>query len=299
MTDRLDIDGLLIDIDGVLTVSWEPIDGAPEALASVRASGIPLRFATNTTTRTRAEVATLLGDAGMPVDADEILTAPAATAAHLRRQHPDARVFLLNTGDLSADLEGIDLVESGPADVVVIGGAGVDFTHQQLNEAFRLILDGAAFVAMHRNVYWRTAAGLELDTGAYVRALEEATGVEPTVLGKPSPDFFAAGVAELGSRHRSGGDGRRRPAQRRARRPTCWASRRAGADGQVPRTGARGERRAARCRHRLVRPPTEAPRHVSVSHPRAVWLVAISRVPGRRVGRPGRRRRRGSARAHR
>jgi len=198
MTDRLDIDGLLIDIDGVLTVSWQPIDGAPEALASVRTSGIPLRFATNTTTRTRAEVATLLGDAGVPVDADEILTAPAATAAHLRRQHPDASVFLLNTGDLSADLEGIDLVESGPADVVVIGGAGVDFTHQQLNEAFRLILDGAAFVAMHRNVYWRTAAGLELDTGAYVRALEEATGVEPTVLGKPSPDFFAAGVAELG-----------------------------------------------------------------------------------------------------
>ena len=192
MADRLEIDGLLIDIDGVLTVSWEPIDGVPEALAAVRTSGIPLRFATNTTTRTRAGVATLLGDAGMPVDVDEILTAPAATAAHLRREHPDARVFLLNTGDLTEDLEGIDLVESGPADVVVIGGAGVDFTHQQLNEAFRLILDGAAFVAMHRNVYWRTAAGLELDTGAYVRALE------PTVLGKPSPDFFAAGVAELG-----------------------------------------------------------------------------------------------------
>ena len=166
MPGRLDIDGLLIDIDGVLTVSWDPIDGVPDALATVRASGLPLRFATNTTTRTRGEVAELLRDAGMPVDVDEILTAPAATAAHLRRAHPGERVFLLNTGDLSADLDGIDLVDHGPADVVVIGGAGVDFTHQQLNEAFRLILDGAAFVAMHRNTYWRTAAGLELDTGA-------------------------------------------------------------------------------------------------------------------------------------
>jgi len=53
-------------------------------------------------------------------------------------------------------------------------------------------------VAMHRNMYWRTSAGLQLDTGAYVRALEEATGVEPVVLGKPSPDFFATGVTELG-----------------------------------------------------------------------------------------------------
>lgn len=131
-------------------MSWEPIDGVPDALDAVR-----------------------------------------------RRHHARARVFLLNTGNLTEDLEGIDLVDSGPADVVVIGGAGVDFTHQQLNEAFRLILDGAAFVAMHRNIYWRTAAGLELDTGAYVRALEEATGVEPVVLGKPSPDFFATGVAEL------------------------------------------------------------------------------------------------------
>jgi HAD superfamily hydrolase (TIGR01458 family) len=198
MPGQLDIDGLLIDIDGVLTVSWEPIDGVPDALASIRASGLPLRFATNTTTRTRGEVADLLRDAGMPVDVDEILTAPAATAAHLRRAHPGERVFLLNTGDLSADLDGIDLVDDGPADVVVIGGAGVEFTHQQLNEAFRLILDGAAFVAMHRNIYWRTAAGLELDTGAYVRALEEATSVEALVLGKPSPDFFATGVAELG-----------------------------------------------------------------------------------------------------
>jgi HAD superfamily hydrolase (TIGR01458 family) len=194
-----DIDGLLIDIDGVLTVSWAPIDGAPDALAAVRRSGLPLRFATNTTTRTRGEVAELLSEAGMATSTDEILTAPAATAAHLRRHHPGARVFLLNTGDLTADLEGITLVDEGPADVVVIGGAGVDFTHEQLNEAFRLILDGAAFVAMHRNIYWRTAAGLELDTGAYVRALEEATGVEPVVLGKPSPDFFATGVAELGA----------------------------------------------------------------------------------------------------
>jgi len=198
MADQLDVDGLLIDIDGVLTVSWVPINGVDDAMASLRSSGIPLRFATNTTTRTRAEVARLLSGAGIPVEVDEILTAPAATAAHLRREHPGARVFLLNTGDLSDDLAGIDLVDSGPADVVVIGSAGVDFTHEQLNEAFRLILDGAAFVAMHRNMYWRTSAGLELDTGAYVRALEEATGVEPVVLGKPSPDFFATGVTELG-----------------------------------------------------------------------------------------------------
>ena len=196
------VDGLLIDIDGVLSVSWEAIDGAPGALAELRDRGLPLRFATNTTTRTRAQVADLLTSAGMAVGADEILTAPVATAAHLRRHHPGARCFVLNSGDLSEDLEGIDVVrgdvDDGPVDVVVVGGAGLNFTHTQLNRAFRHLLDGAAFVAMHRNLYWRTAAGMELDTGAYVAALEESSGLTPVVLGKPSPEFFVACLDELG-----------------------------------------------------------------------------------------------------
>ena len=196
------IEGLLIDIDGVLTVSWEPIDGSPEAMETLRKLGVPLRFATNTTTRSRAEVASLITTAGMPVDPEEILTAPVATAVYLRQHHPGARCFLLNSGDLSEDLEGIDVadhcLDDGPVDVVVIGGAGLNFTHEQLNRAFGHLLQGAAFVAMHRNLYWRTARGMELDTGAYVRALEESSGRTPVVLGKPSSEFFAAGVTDLG-----------------------------------------------------------------------------------------------------
>ena len=145
------IDGLLVDIDGVLSVSWVAIAGAPEALVRVRDLGVPMRFATNTTTRSRAEVAGLLTSAGMTVEPDEILTAPVATAAHLRRHHPGARCFLLNSGDLSADMVGIDVVadgDDGPVDVVVVGGAGLNFTHRQLNRAFGHLLDGAAFVAM-------------------------------------------------------------------------------------------------------------------------------------------------------
>ncbi len=198
VTGRPPIEGLLCDIDGVLVVSWEPLPGAVDALAELRRRGVPLHFATNTTTRSRRRVAEALRRAGFEVADDEILTAPVATAAYLRRHHPGARCFLLASGDLSEDLRGIEIVDDGPADVVVLGGAGMNFTHAQLNRAFRLLLDGAAFVAMHRNLYWRTAEGMELDTGAYVRALEEATGVDAVVVGKPSPAFFAAGVEALG-----------------------------------------------------------------------------------------------------
>lgn len=196
--DGGEVSGLLIDIDGVLTLSWSPIGGAAEALAALRRSGLPLRFATNTTTRTRAEVARRLTELDMSAEPDEILTAPTVTAAYLRSNHPGARCYLLNEGDITADLSGVDLVDHAPADVVVIGGAGPVFTYERLNAAFRLLLDGADFVAMHRNLLWRTIEGFELDSGAYVEALQAASGIEPVVLGKPAAGFFHSAVADLG-----------------------------------------------------------------------------------------------------
>lgn len=191
--------GLLIDIDGVLTVSGEPLAGAVEAFRAVQSSGVPFRLATNTTTRTRASLGESLRGVGFDVDDDLLLTAPVATASHLTENHPGARCFVLSSGDLSGDFAGIDVVPFGePADVVVLGGAGLVYTHEQLNHAFNLLLDGADFVAMHRNLYWRTADGLALDTGAYAMALEAAVGRSPTVIGKPAKAFFAAGVGALG-----------------------------------------------------------------------------------------------------
>jgi HAD superfamily hydrolase (TIGR01458 family) len=191
-------DGLVVDIDGVLTVSWKPIPGAAEALEQLRTMGVALTFATNTTSRTRAEVCAALTEAGMAVDVDEILTAPAATAAHLRSEHAHARVLLVNEGDLRADLQGVELVATPPADVVVLGGAGPAFTYDALNRAFQQLVGGADLVAMHRSLAWRTEAGLQLDSGGFVGALEAAAGKRATVVGKPSPAFFEVSVRSLG-----------------------------------------------------------------------------------------------------
>ncbi|MFE1229769.1 HAD-IIA family hydrolase [Streptomyces sp. NPDC058745] len=190
----------LIDIDGVLTVSWKPLPGAVRALRSLRDRGLPLALVTNNTARTRASIARRLADEGFPVTADDILTAPAATASYLRDHHPGARCLLLNTGDVRDDLDGVTLVgEDDPApEVIVLGGAGDAFAYPALNRVFRLLQDGAHLVAMHRNLYWRTSGGLDLDTGAFLLGLERAARVEAVVTGKPSAAFFAAALARLG-----------------------------------------------------------------------------------------------------
>ncbi|MGA6870511.1 HAD-IIA family hydrolase [Streptomyces pratensis] len=198
------IGAVLIDIDGVLTVSWEPLPGAVEAMEALRAAEVPLALVTNTTSRTRAAIARRLADSGFPVGPDDILTAPGVTAAHLRERHPGARCLLINTGDVRGDLSGVPLVEEEDGegavpDVVVLGGAGAAFTYAALNRAFHLVQQGAVLVAMHRNLYWRTADGLDLDSGAFLLGLERAARTEAVVTGKPSGAFFAAALAHLGA----------------------------------------------------------------------------------------------------
>jgi len=198
----LDIQGLLIDIDGVLHVAMRPIPGAAAALRTLRAHGVPFRLLTNTTVFSRASLAAALEDGGFHVAPEELLTAARASAAYISRRWPGARCFLIAKGDVAVEFQaaGLHLVPDeapGPVDVVVIGGAEERLTYERLNRAYRLLLDGAKLVAMHRNRSWRTAAGMTLDSGPFVGALEEASGVRAIVVGKPAAAFFRQGLAAL------------------------------------------------------------------------------------------------------
>jgi HAD superfamily hydrolase (TIGR01458 family) len=192
------IDGVLLDIDGVLVVSWDQIPGAAETVGWLRAQGMPFRLITNTTTHSRHGLASVLRDAGIDVEGEDVVTAVVMTGSYLRSHHPGAKVFLLSDGDPTDDLPGVELVEDG-ADVVVIGGAGTDFSYERLNRAFGMLMAGAVLVGMHRNMYWRTKKGLQLDGGAFIAGLEEATGRKAVVCGKPSPTFFHEAVGMVGT----------------------------------------------------------------------------------------------------
>ena len=194
------IRAVLIDIDGVLTVSWKPLPGAVAALQRLRAAAFPLALVTNTTSRTRASIASALAEAGFPVSVGDILTAPVLAAAYLRDHYPGARCLLLSSGDIGRDLAGLTLVREDdpvPVDVVLVGGAGPEFSYYALNQAFGHLQRGARLVAMHRGLYWRTSEGLQLDAGAFVVGLEQAAATEAEVVGKPAAAFFATALAHL------------------------------------------------------------------------------------------------------
>ena len=181
--------GILLDIDGVLHISMRPIPGAVQTLAWLTQHGYRTCFVTNTTTFARSTLAQRLQEIGLPIPEEHLVTAPVATANYIRQHYPAKRCWLLTKGDTTADFAGIELVESD-ADVVVIGGAEELLSYENMNRAFRMLMNGAQLLAMHTNVYWRTSQGLQLDSGPFVRALELATGKQATILGKPNRAFF-------------------------------------------------------------------------------------------------------------
>lgn len=183
---------VLIDLAGVLHTGDTALPGAVAALARLRASGLPLRFLTNTTRSPSATVIGKLQAMGFEIHPSEVQTAVLATRklVELRGLKPHYLVH--------PDIAG----EIGPShptpDAVILGDAGPYFSYAALNAAFRLLMDGLPLLAMARNRYFMEADGLSLDMGAYVTGLEYSTGKAAEIIGKPARPFFEAALADLG-----------------------------------------------------------------------------------------------------
>jgi HAD superfamily hydrolase (TIGR01458 family) len=169
-----------------------------EAVARLRADGHRLRFVTNNSTRSRARLAEELRAMGFELGDEELQTTPVAAAERLAGR----RVYALVMSGIVEDLKGVELVGE-EADAVLLGGCDETtepnqvFSHMNLARAFSEIQGGAELLCLHKNPWWQTARGPMLDGGAFVAALEYATGIEATVIGKPSASCLASALAAL------------------------------------------------------------------------------------------------------
>ena len=201
------IGGVLFDIDGVLVTSWKPIPGAAAALRVLADNQVARSYLTNTTTRTRQQIASALCATGMDVRPDEVITAAVLTADYVRANFPDARCFLVNNGQIADDMPGIDIIDSviyddgvvpDTPDVILMGGAGPEYSHVTLSRVYEWMAQGVPVVAMHRSTAWTTSEGLRIDTGMYLIGMEQTSGRKVTAVGKPAPAGFLAAAVRLG-----------------------------------------------------------------------------------------------------
>jgi HAD superfamily hydrolase (TIGR01458 family) len=190
------VEGLLLDLSGVIYVQDEAVPGAAEALERLRADGVPIRLVTNTTMRPRRTILERLERLGLEADPAELIT-PATLARRRCEEAGYDSVALVVLDELLEDLEGLE--EKGDSvDAVIVGDLGEKWDYEVLNGAFRWLMGGAELIALQKNRYWETSHGLSLDAGPFVASLEYATGREAEVMGKPSAAFFELALGELG-----------------------------------------------------------------------------------------------------
>jgi len=194
------IQSLIIDMDGVLYRGNQAIPGTAGFLEFLRGRGIRFVLATNNSTRTPEQYAVRLAGMGVTVYPDEVLTSAQATAGYLTGiARPGAPVFVVGMDGLWAALRqaGFRLVEEGAEYVVV----GMDFQvcYERLAQATLQIRAGARFIGTNPDKTFPSERGIVPGAGALLAFLEAATGVTPTVIGKPEAVLIEQALARLGT----------------------------------------------------------------------------------------------------
>ena len=190
-------DAFLVDMDGVVHVGESAVPGSVEAVRDLRDRGKTVRFVTNNSRASREELVEALRGFGVEADPTDVVSAAWATAEFLAERGVEA-VSLVG-GDQFAGMvrdHGI-AVRDRDVDAVVVGHDDT-VAYDDLERATRLIYqEGAELVAANADGWYPTADGIAPGTGATVAAIEAATGVEATVVGKPEPELFEIALEGL------------------------------------------------------------------------------------------------------
>ena len=188
----------VIDLDGVIRLGGEPIAGAADAVARLRAAGEEVFFVTNNAYARIADQEAGLAQMGIPAEG-AVIGAAQAGASLLS---PGERVLVVGGPGLHEEVErrGCELVDQGPCDAV-ISGLDRSFDYETLRRAGLAIRGGARWILTNSDPTYPTAHGLEPGAGSIGAAIRAAGGVEPQIGGKPE-----GAMVDL-VRHRLGTDG--------------------------------------------------------------------------------------------
>ncbi len=192
--------GLILDMDGVLWRGDQPLGDLPALFARLQALGLRWVFVTNNATRSPADYVRKLARFGVTAQPGQILNAALAALAALRERWPqgNAVVHVLGEGPLQRMLlEAGFQVTTGPRADAVVAALDRSCTYAKLEQATYALRGGAWFIGTNPDRSYPTPYGLAPGAGALLAALEAASDVKPTIVGKPEPWLFRLALERL------------------------------------------------------------------------------------------------------
>jgi HAD superfamily hydrolase (TIGR01450 family) len=190
----------LLDMDGTFYLGDTLLPGALEFIDTCRSKGIDFLFLTNNSSKHRGQYVDKLRRLGLEITADKIFTSGEATAIYLRKQKPQAFLYVVGTPALEKEFEnhGFTLVNREPHFAVL--GFDTSLTYDKLWRLCDLVRAGTPYIATHPDFNCPLEnGGFMPDIGAMIAFVEAATGRRPdVVVGKPNRPIIEAVVERTG-----------------------------------------------------------------------------------------------------
>ena len=178
----------IFDMDGTVYLGGIPFEFAKRFISNLKKSGKRVLFFTNNASHTDSFYINKLNRMGFEVEENEIMTSGDVTAEYLKRHKSGKKVYLVGVQELIDDFssKGIELV-SGKEETtdIVVTSFETTLTYEKLDNACRMIRNGAEFLSTHPDYNCPTETGFIPDSGAITAFITASTGKKPTYFGKP------------------------------------------------------------------------------------------------------------------
>lgn len=178
----------IFDMDGTIYLGNRVFPFAIRFIKHLRAAGKKVLFFTNNASHSPSFYLQKLTRLGFEPTAEEILTSGDVTAEFLLRHRKGKSVYLVGTDDLTNDFRrrGIPLLAGSEdrADIVITS-FDTSLTYEKLDNACRMIRNGAEYLSTHPDFNCPTETGFIPDSGAIAAFVTASTGITPTYFGKP------------------------------------------------------------------------------------------------------------------
>ena len=176
----------IFDMDGTIYLGGQVFDFAVDFIRNLRKAGKRILFFTNNASHSPEYYMNKLNKLGFEPDPSELLTSGNVTIEFLKLHRPGKTVYLVGTEQLVKQFteSGINLCNE--ADIVV-SSFDTSLTYGKLENACRLIRNGAEYLSTHPDFNCPTEDGFIPDSGAISAFITASTGVTPVYFGKPYP----------------------------------------------------------------------------------------------------------------
>lgn len=198
--------GVLFDMDGVIYVGTQLLQGVQEIFDYLERTGRGWLCVTNNASRTPAQFVDKLASMGVRARPEQILGSAEATAGWLAEQiqdhgWPKGKILIVGQDGLKFALNQHQFeMTSEPSEATyVIAGINFELTYEELARAALAIRKGARFIGTNSDPSYPSERGLLPGAGSILALLSTATGVLPTVIGKPNRGMYDQAIRRLGA----------------------------------------------------------------------------------------------------